>query len=132
MHKLLGERWQAWGAAESFAGSLSRCAAAAIQEDGTLETLLADTTALGDVLEALCGLTRKREAEADVRSCLAESIEMLVRQPVDCHCMCCSPSPGHVQVLSVRSVYDAWKVTSALGLLTHRSARSVARRCCGS
>ena len=51
------------------------------QEDGTLEALLSDAAALGDVLEALCGLTRKREAEADIRNSLAESIEMLVRLP---------------------------------------------------
>ena len=49
------------------------------QEDGTLEALLSDAAALGEVLEALCGVTRKREAEADIRNSLAESVEMLVR-----------------------------------------------------
>ncbi len=53
-----------------------------LQEDGTLGDLLEDTASLENILELLCGVTRKKEGDAAVRNSLAESIEMLVRDPV--------------------------------------------------
>ena len=55
------------------------------QEDGTLEALLGETAALTDMLEALCGVTRAKEGDAEVRISLAESIEMLVSFIASCN-----------------------------------------------
>lgn len=49
-----------------------------MQEDGTLEDVLADTASLADILELLCGVTREKDGDVAVRNCLAESVEMLV------------------------------------------------------
>lgn len=49
-----------------------------LQEDGTLGDLLADTASLENILDLLCGVTRKKEGDAAVRNSLAESVEMLV------------------------------------------------------
>lgn len=64
--------------------SIIRAAFLLSQEDGTLEPLLGETTALIDMLEALCGVTRPKEGDPEVRTSLAESIEMLVS-------LCCLP-----------------------------------------
>ena len=49
-----------------------------------MEAMLGETAALTDMLEALCGVTRAKEGDAEVRTRLAESIEMLV-SPTICH-----------------------------------------------
>jgi hypothetical protein len=48
------------------------------QEDGTLEAILGDTALLEALLEVLCGVTRPKEADDEIRVALSESLEMLV------------------------------------------------------
>ncbi|EIE25556.1 ARM repeat-containing protein [Coccomyxa subellipsoidea C-169] len=48
------------------------------EEDKTLGDLLADRASLENLLDLLCGVTRKKEGDAAVRNSLAESVEMLV------------------------------------------------------
>ncbi|CAL8460767.1 g298 [Coccomyxa elongata] len=59
------------------ANALRNCCFRA-EEDGTLGDLLEDTASLENILELLCGVTRKKESDAAVRNSLAECIEMLV------------------------------------------------------
>lgn len=51
-----------------------------LQEDGTLDSILEDRAPLEMILEALCGVSRAKEQNDDVRVALAESIELLVSQ----------------------------------------------------
>ena len=51
-----------------------------LQEDGTLDSILEDRAPLKMILEALCGVSRGKEQNDDVRVALAESIELLVSQ----------------------------------------------------
>lgn len=44
-----------------------------------MDSILEDTRSLEMVLEALCGVSRAKEQNDDVRIALAESIELLVR-----------------------------------------------------
>ncbi len=53
---------------------------ALLQEDETLGDLLADRASLENLLDLLCGVTRKKEGDAAVRNSLAESVEMLVSE----------------------------------------------------
>lgn len=50
-----------------------------MQADGLIEEMLACPTALSDILSALCGTKRIREAEKGVRVALAQAIWILVR-----------------------------------------------------
>lgn len=51
-----------------------------VQEDGTLESIVEDQAPLELILGALCGVTKAKEQDTDVRVALTESTELLVSQ----------------------------------------------------
>ena len=69
-----------------------------------LDSILGDPAPLSIILEALCGVTRAKEQNSEVRVALAESTELLVRQ--DAHLL---------QALQIASVHDIWDGETFVG-----------------
>jgi hypothetical protein len=53
------------------------CGPYAVQEDGTLEAILAEEQVLRDMLEPICGTAGPKDEDSDVREALAEAIAEL-------------------------------------------------------
>jgi len=67
-------------ASSSAQSAVAKTLGICLQEDGTLDSILEDRAPLEMILEALCGVSRAKEQNDDVRVALAESIELLVSQ----------------------------------------------------